>query len=195
MGEVRKIICPACHTVLTVGYFNGIEAKSFTCPKCRQVHKYSDCRPYVQEEDQTDLRHVVHQKERLEAASGKTFTDDECTQFNDSRDSLIGNLKIHGSDTIIQLKKGRNIIGRKASSSKADIQLSDESNTMSREHFYIDVLIQGGKVIHILSVCPTAKNSTLLNDTVVGKADKLILHEGYNIKAGRNIVLDFIIPK
>ena len=197
-GRNQKIICPSCRAILTVGYFEGIEAKSFPCPKCHNVHKYTDCPPYMpqaQNTDETDLGNVVHQQGfRKQASDQQTNGQDDRTQPCDMRGTLIGHIQVQGYGSPVQLKKGRNVIGREASSSKADIRFPDDTATMSREHFYIDVLIQEGKVIHILSVCPTAKNQTLLDDSVIGPADRMVLHDGSRIKAGK-VCLIFNIPQ
>lgn len=200
MDNQIKIECPSCHTRLSVGYFEGIEAKSFACPKCHKVHKfteYASQESNEQESDETDLRNVIRQKGQSKAATGKYAEEEnDTTHFEKNHCMQIGNLRDALSGTVFQLKKGRNVIGRKASSSTADIQITDSSCTMSREHFYIDVLVQSGKVLHIMSVCPKAINATMLDNTVLGTADKLMLHNGSLITiASGKVHLVFNIPQ
>lgn len=158
MGEIRRISCPSCNTVLDVAYFAGIESKSFSCPKCHKVHKYAEYAPLPQSE--------------VEAPGALLLS----------------------SGTPVQLKPGRNVIGRRSSRSSANVQIPDETLTMSREHFYIDVSVQDGKVSHVLSVNPSARNSTKLDGTDINATDRIALHDGQQINAG-SVRLVFSIPK
>ena len=56
---------------------------------------------------------------------------------------------------------------------------------MSRNHYYIDVLVFGNTVRHLLSVVPEAKNGTSLNGVKLESTDKLVLNDGDIIRSGQ----------
>lgn len=198
MPDIRKIICPNpdCKVILTVGYFEGIETKSLACPKCHTTHKFSEFIPYtapegqphkkqqvpVSDNDTTDLHNVIHQTNHY-----KSYSSDE-TQLNDLTEYRIGRLLSGGSS--FQLKMGENVIGRRASSSVATIQVDDPSNRMSRSHFVINVVRQEGKGnFHLISLTPGQKNKSYVNDTELPAGDEYILHHGDRIRVGEAILL------
>lgn len=166
MGEIHKISCPSCNTILAVGYFAGIESRSFSCPKCHKVHKFTE----------------YARTQRSEANAQARISGNQ-----------IGFLQLPNGETAL-LKEGRNVIGRRSSRSTADIQIPDGTHTMSREHFYIDVSTQDGKVSHILSVNPAARNSTRLDGIALNATDRKELREGQQINAG-SVSLVFSIPR
>lgn len=79
------------------------------------------------------------------------------------------------------LKEGNNIVGRRAMSSRATIQIEDPTGYMSRSHASIEVRIQGGSLLHILSNTIN-KNPSFVNGTKVEQGDQLILNDGDRLK-------------
>lgn len=167
MAKKFKIVCPSCRTVLEGDYADGIEQKSVRCPKCGQTRAFSAYRPYLNDEDKTELGDMPAV-------------------------IAIGGIRVAGSETMIPLKSGRNSIGRKAGSSVAAIQIEDPTNSMSREHCFIDVIAMGGTVTHILSESPSAKNKTLLDGVRIEKSDRLVLKNGDKVTCGQ-VTFEFVL--
>lgn len=195
MPDIRKIICPnpACKVILTIGYINGIETKSLTCPKCHTSHLYTEYIPYTQPEgkshkkqsvpendsDMTDVHNVFHQNDKH-----KEYSSDE-THINDFTEYKEGSLVVPGSMSPIPLQMGENVVGRRANSSSASIQVNDPSNRMSRSHFRINVVRQNGKGnFHLISLTPGSKNKSYVNDMELPAGDEYILHHGDRIRVG-----------
>ena len=47
MQDIVKIKCPNCGVQLTVKYFEGIEAKTVTCPVCKKANLFSNYKKVV----------------------------------------------------------------------------------------------------------------------------------------------------
>lgn len=169
MDDIRKIVCPTCKCVLSVKYVEGIETKNVTCPKCGAKHKYSEYQPYVAKQ-KTNNAQVMTDETELGSINTK---------------ATIGSLILPGGSEPAKLKVGRNIIGRASSTSTATVQVNDITKTMSRNHYYIDVLVFGNTVRHLLSVVPEAKNGTSLNGVKLENTDKLVLNDGDIIRSGQ----------
>lgn len=191
MDDIKRIICPSCKCVLTAKYFKGIESKIFPCPKCGVKHKYTEYLPYPAQQDETDIGDVL----RYRAANKQTPVQTDETELESVKSAVtIGCLKLPDEEELAQLKEGRNIIGRASSTSTATIQVKDTTRTMSRNHYYIDVLVYGSTVRHLLSVVPEAPNDTKLNGVKLEKTDKLVLNNGDIIRSGQAEV-EFVLNK
>ena len=83
---------------------------------------------------------------------------------------------------------GRNVVGRKASSSSADIQIETEDKFMSREHMIINVrrLPDGGIKVDVSN--HKNKNSTRINDLLLQSGDAIVLHDGDKLQAGSTVM-------
>lgn len=190
MEEIRKIKCPTCNSVWPIKYTKGIENKILLCPKCNEKRKYSEFLPYPAQQDETDLGDVGRFRQPQKQAPGQSGD----TEYNPApqQNAVIGCLKLPGVAAPVKLEPGRNIIGRAASTSTATIKVNDPTGTMSRSHYFIDVLIDGNTVRHILSIVPSAKNNTMLNGIKFEKTDKLILHNGDKIRSGQ-VEVEFVL--
>ena len=82
----------------------------------------------------------------------------------------------------IRLREGRNIIGREASSSSADIRLPRAYDRISREHLIINVKRVGYGYKHEIQLYKREVNATMLNDTTLSGGDIYLLKEGDTIK-------------
>lgn len=93
---------------------------------------------------------------------------------------VIGGITARGA--YYPLKMGRNVIGRKATSSKADIQIPCDDNIMSREHIVIDVEQTPGQgVSHTLSLYKEVKNRTCFGSEEMKFGEKRQLCDGDKI--------------
>ena len=185
MSERFRIICPSCRTVLEGDSKEGLESMRIRCPKCGKTYGFTEFLPFY--DDETDLS-VARQ---IQHNCSQPGSGDE-TQVGLSVNYTIGCIIAPGAPAPIPLRPGRNSIGRKASSSSASIQIEDSSCTMSREHYYIDVIVTGSKVTHLLSVSPKAMNTTELDGVKLEKTDRLVLNDGCHIRSG-NVTVEFIL--
>ncbi|MDO4949769.1 MAG: FHA domain-containing protein [Bacteroidales bacterium] len=189
--DKRKIVCPTCKTVLEVGYFPGIESKSFACPNCKTQHAFTEYLPYVAANWRT-ARGNASGEDTIPGGQGKANSED--TPIAGGSNSVIGRLQMAGQAGLVTLRQGRNTIGRKADSSDATIQVPDESRKMSRVHFVIDVTCKPGKgVFHTVSLAPGKKNASFLNGEPMEADDRFVLMDGDTLRVA-GVKLTFVLP-
>ena len=175
--ETLKIKCPNCGAVLTIRNMEGLENKSVTCPVCKKQSRYIDFKhpaptPPPAEEDRTMLGGCLDtptpQAERpgalVDEATGKTYP----------------------------LSAGLNMIGRKAMSSDANVQIDTADRTMSRKHCAIEAKPAQGKpgYFHYLSNAEN-KNATYVGTQKLLDGDRIVLQGGEKIRMG-GITLTFV---
>lgn len=169
--DIIKIKCPNCGAVLTVKNVPGLAAKDLTCPVCKHKDKVRAFRLLASNQD------------------GNDDVDDSCTHYSSSSVSesavadinqLPGQLRVISTGQVFPLKMGRNVVGRKASSSSADIQLPvGDCKRMSRSHVVINVMKETGTSIttHI-SLFKENVNKTFVKGNEVLYGDELVLNDG-----------------
>lgn len=176
MPELIKVECPNCKSLLSINRMPGIEEKLLTCPICRFKSKVS-----------------VYLQGGL--SKGGYGADDEPTQVNfvisDEKQPTIGSLYI--GDKEFALKKGQTLIGRMASTSRADMQIPTEDLYMSRNHAYIIVRETKGHVEHLLRPA-TPKNPIKVNGKVLQQGDIVVLNWGDKLIFGHTEII-FELPK
>lgn len=176
MNNQLKIVCPNCKNRLTTNYTAGIEDKLLTCPICRFKAKVA---LYMQGS----------------SAKGGDDSSDEPTQVNfdaaNYMERTIGSLYIDGKE--FALKKGRTVIGRRAASSQAEMQIPTEDRYMSRMHAIITVKDgMSGLEHHLEPARP--KNPIKLNGQILAQGDIVVLKWGDKLTFGHTEVL-FEQPK
>lgn len=157
MGAETKIVCPVCGSVLRVQADDGINEKFVTCPVCKQRRKFKE------------YRIVTDNNEPTQYAG-----------MNQSNAVSTGVLIIQGHT--YNLRLGKNIVGRKGNTSKADIQLPCENNRISREHICINVKqIPANGLVHTISLYKQQVNDTFVEDLKLEFGDSMILEHGMTI--------------
>lgn len=180
--NVLKIKCPNCSGRLTVKLKSPNQDVNIPCPICKVT---SPLKSYIKVVGSQQLEHTEYPSKGDETQIGTL-----------EMNYVVGQLKIQDSPlSSYPLKMGRNIVGRKADSSKADIQIPDESQRMSREHLIIDVEKVSGKgIVHKLSLYPKKKiNETFLNGEKLSSVDCIPLKHGDVITLLENKLI-FEIP-
>lgn len=167
--ETIDVICPWCTAKLRLRKTPGMEGKNLTCPNCRQTSPFLNYKKAVPIEE-----------ESVTCFPGGP----ENAQKVKTENLVIGRLIIPLSGISFQLKNGKNIIGRKASSSIAEFQISTgENKRLSREHLVIEVKrIPSSGFMHYVSLYKERVNKTYVNNTQLLYGDTLILQHGDIIK-------------
>lgn len=161
---IIKVKCPYCGSVLKIKKINNYNAL-LKCPACRQSATLSDYKVVVNKEPD------------------KTICSTEC---GDEKNYTIGEICLlpEGSAQSFKLKVGRNVIGRKCSSSKSDFQIdTNGKNRMSREHLVIDVKNDPYLgYIHCASLYKEKVNDTFIRNEKIEYGDCVIVKNGDIIK-------------
>lgn len=155
-----------------------METKRIKCPKCSTVMDVVNSR-------HEDVKHI--KCPGCGAALAVSFVDGE-TEYHHGKHGKAGKPALEYKGKEYPLAVGENIIGRKANSSSAAVQIDTSADaagrTMSREHLKIRVIeLSGGKYKSMVSVYK-AKNPTSINGELLGEEDCIVLHTGDRIKMG-----------
>lgn len=183
--NVIKIKCPCCGTMLAVKHQSGIENKNVTCPVCKETSPFKQYKPMTTKKSEDTIY-----------PDNEEHTHYEETDLGASMNFTLGQLRIVSSPlSPFRLNVGRNVIGRKASASSADIQLpTTESKRMSREHLIIEVKKRSGKgLVHYVSLYKQKVNDTFINHERLEFGDCIILKDGDMIKLP-DMTVKFEIP-
>ena len=179
MNDIIHIKCPNDGAVLAITNLPGLEKKNVTCPVCqtsRPFTEYKRCVPNgkddTEQSDKTDV---------------KTPNSGEPTEFGDTGKTrvnlgnfILGRITVTSTGQHYQLRIGRQVIGRKASTSQAEIQIATgESRRMSRSHMVIEVTKMPGKgFVHCAKLFKEQCNDTFVNNVRLVAGDSIVLHHG-----------------
>ena len=179
--QIGRIKCPHCGTVLKVklNFFSG-EDKKITCPACKESSMFSQ---FTQ----------LSSPSRIETPSNtanydKTVFNHNPAQKNENclntdinnRAEKVAFLKVQGTNISHQLIPGKQLVGRQAISSNAQIQINTgESKRLSREHLVIELQKDATDNLKcIASVYKEQQNATFINNDKLEYGDRIILKNG-----------------
>ena len=185
--QTKRIKCPKCGVVLDVKNSKNEEVKQITCPSCKTLLQVK----------------FQPQQEPMEA---KTFyappkqpvADNGATQLVGSSfgaTQLVMAPKKEASKAILQfggvsypLEEGQNIVGRKATTSTANVQIETADRYMSRQHCRITVTtLPDGTKKAVLSNYQN-KNQTTIDGQSIETGDAIRLTDGNSITMGHTTV-------
>ncbi len=161
-----------------------METKRVKCPKCGTVMD-------VVNSKHEDVKHIKCPD--CGVALAVSFVDGK-TEYHTGKHGKAGKLVLEYKGKEHPLAVGDNIIGRKAHSSSATLQIDTSADassgrSMSREHLKIRVIeLSGGKYKSTVSVYK-AKNQTLVNGELLKGEDCIVLCSGDRIKMGNVTVV------
>lgn len=184
--QTKRIKCPKCGVVLDVKNSQNETVKQITCPSCKTILQVK----------------FQLQQEPIEAktfyAPPKQSADNGATQLvggNFGATQLVMSSKKETSKASIQyggvgypLEEGRNIVGRKASTSTATVQIETADRYMSRQHCSITVTtLPDGTKKAVLSNYQN-KNQTTIDGQPIETGDSIRLTDGNSITMGHTTV-------
>lgn len=185
MENITIIKCPNCGKRLRANLRTQNMDVNISCPVCKIS---SPLKSFEQIIDQQQTEHTEYPNNEERTQLGPNVVN-----------NIIGQLKVLNTTlSPFPLNMGRNVIGRKAKSSTADIQIPiqiEERSRTSREHLIIDVdKVNGKGIVHYLSLYPKGKmNETLFNGEKLSNADRVILKNN-DIITLPDVKLVFEIP-
>lgn len=200
-----KIKCPNCGKKLEINIKEGANPKldsvKIKCPMCKIISPYpmykkidetkcydNDCtKPVGKNSDDTDYQNKDNDP---------TLRASDKTDVNPMYSAVIGELQVDANVNNFKLREGRNVIGRKATTSKADIQImpKTEKSRISREHIVINVKkLKSGNYIHALSLYKDEVNDTFYNDQKLKFGDSYFLKKNDVIKMPDGLIINFVL--
>lgn len=191
MDEIIQIKCPFDGAVLSVRNQQGIETKNVTCPICKKKFPFTQFRRVYSTQTGDDPDTEYPEGRRNNGGSVEEPTSTELPKMN----FTLGKLNVVGTGVSFQLKPGRNVIGRKASTSQADFQIDTAgSKFMSREHLLVEVKnLPSMGFVHYVSLLKEKLNATFIGNDQLIYGDCIVLNHGDTVKLP-DAVLKFEIP-
>lgn len=170
MMEKIFIVCPECHQQLSFNEVPDYQNKLVECPKCH-------------------FKSTVSVYQRGTQARGAQGADEMPTQLVMPPKTAVdlGQFRVVGTGEIQWFKEGRNIIGRRASTSTADIKISNDPY-MSRQHVQIDVVKSAVGYEHRL-IEINSKNIVKLNGKEIQRGDILKVKFGDTLTLGKTDII------
>lgn len=115
----------------------------------------------------------------------------EETVFASGADDSGVSLVFHG--TRYPLGFGKNVVGRKAETSSATVQIPVDDLYMSRQHCIINVTLQSDGSVSALLSNYQNKNRTVVNGRIVDNQNNIMLNNGNQITLGRtNLLIEMV---
>lgn len=179
-----KIKCPNCGAVLVLKNGTNLEGKKLKCAACKETAPYHLFKP------------VVYRQEEHTEYPEEYGTPDSSENSARSNNYTLGQIRILSSDLpVFRLKVGKNVIGRKANVSTADIQIPmGENKRLSREHLVIEIKkIPERGFVHYASLYKLKSNATFINESLLEYGDCAVLQSGDVIKLP-DVSIRFEIP-
>lgn len=178
---MKKIIlkCVACSANLPipiVSFKYGIP--NITCPQCKTTFKPG-----------LETQSTVRDKQRK-----PNHQTAQATIIHNPIAHGVAWLELQaGKGTLrYDLTKNRNVVGRKATNSFADVSIETEDKSMSRQHFIITKKVYPGRRIQYVLSDAGSSNYTYLKTnemTLLDENDEYILENGDQILAGNTTIV------
>lgn len=174
--EIKRISCPKCGVVLDVRNSKNEEAKLITCPKCGsqlrvKFHHASPQQPPL------DAHTVLASGFQSVGATQLVMPNMHGGQTKNIEQKAY--ISWQGQEYLLQI--GQNIIGRKASSSTATVQIATDDMYVSRQHAVINIIKQNNVQLKATLSNYKNKNATQVNGQTIENGDEIVLHNGDKI--------------
>lgn len=184
--QTKRIKCPKCGVVLDVKNSKNEEVKQITCPSCKTILQVK-----FQPQQEPIEAETYYAPPKLSADNGTTQLAGSsfgATQLVMSPKKETSRVSLQYGGISYPLEEGRNIVGRKASTSTATIQIETADRYMSRQHCSITVtsLPDGTKKV-VLSNYQN-KNQTTIDGLPVETGDVIRLIDGNSITMGHTTI-------
>lgn len=192
--QTKRIKCPNCGVTLDVKNSKNEEVKQIICPKCKAILRVTF--PPQQEPLKAETVYCAPKPKysqgvtQLGSADGATQLvgkNDGATRLaSPQQKTKIPKLLFGGEE--YSLQEGRNVVGRKASSSTATVQISTADRYMSRQHVVITVTTLPDGSLKVVLCNDQNKNATLVDGQVIDAGDAIRLIDGNSITMGKTTV-------
>lgn len=176
--QKTRVKCPSCGVLLDVRNSSGASERVVSCPNCNtQITVKFTAPPPSQSPSSGDT------------ADGQEF---HTSFISGLTDGIMGKLLFEGHSYPLQM--GINSVGRKASTSKADIQIETLDRSMSRLHSIVNVTRMFDGTLRTTIKNANNKNLTTVGGQILYDEDTIVLNDGDVIKMG-NVNITFVKTK
>ena len=181
--QTKRIQCPNCRAVLDVNNSNNERIKVIKCPICKQELEVTfepKAEPMEAHTYYAVPKPVINDGSTLLTAgmAGATQLASSIPSKNNETAKLVFGGKEY------ELTEGDNIIGRKANSSTATIQIETADRYMSRQHCKITVKSSPDGTKKVILSNYQNKNSTMVDGREIATGDEIRLTDSNSITMG-----------
>lgn len=195
--ETKRIKCPSCGALLDVRNSQNEAVKMITCPQCK-VQLRVNFAPQQQNAMSGETQYVnpnAGETQYVNRDAGETRYVGQSSNVNPDETVLAGKQTVASPGYLsfggqkYPLEFGNNVIGRKASSSQATVQIATDDRYMSRQHLIINVIKVSTDKVRVAASNYHNKNASYMNGQLLNEGDQLILTNGSTIKMGNTTVV------
>lgn len=171
----EKIIkCTDCGKTLKVPNKNLEVAKSIKCPNCGCPRLVNFVDEHSTDAPQTDVQEETNNTETIYGGEGRSASGQACLEYDGMK---------------YPIEQDMTVVGRRAGTSMADIQIDSQDMYMGRHHAVITRKRDfTGNTVFSLK-CKDAKNGLTVNNIPVGENGETVLLDGANIRMGHTVVV------
>lgn len=189
--EIKRVQCPKCGVVLNVRNSKNETVKIITCPQCKAKLGVKFKRHLTQE----PLEALTFYADNLNNSSngGVTLLDSKKdkgkTQLASGKSTAVRKAYLMADGKEYPLSMGENVVGRKAPTSQATVQIVTSDRYMSRQHAKIVLTrMLGGKLKAVISNDQNKNISTIDGQDML-QGDALVLNDGDRIVMGKTTII------
>ena len=185
--QTKRIVCPNCKAVLEVKNSQNEEVKQITCPSCKSELQVK----FLPRQEPMEAKTYYAPHKQKPADNGTTQlagSNYGTTQLVPDNPKSQATAKLIYDGVTYPLIEGPNIVGRKATSSQAAVQIETADRYMSRQHCSIVVTtLPDGTKKAVLSNYQN-KNSTIIDGQEIETGEAIRLTDGNSITMGHTTV-------
>lgn len=185
--QTKRIKCPKCGVVLDVKNSKNEEVKQIICPSCKtvlQVKFQPQQEPMEAKTFYVPPKQPVADNGTTQLVGGSFGT----TQLVMSPKNETAKASLVFGGVSYPLEEGQNIVGRKATTSTANVQIETADRYMSRQHCSITVTtLPDGTKKAVLSNYQN-KNQTNIDGQSIESGDAIRLTDGNSITMGHTTI-------
>ena len=166
--ETKRIKCPSCGVLLDVRNSQNEAVKMITCPQCKtqlrvmfsQQHaatpqSFGETEYVGNSNGETQYVNRDNGETRYVGHSSSPSQSDETILAGKNEEVTPGYLLYGGQK--YSLGFGNNVIGRKATTSQATVQIATDDRYMSRQHLVIQVIKASTDKVRVVNSTSTAR--------------------------------------
>lgn len=182
--QIKRIQCPTCKVVLDVKNSKNEAEKLIACPSCRTTLKVKF--PPQQEPMEANTYYAPPKQPATDCgATQLAMGGCGATQLvaDVPKQETTATL-LYGGKTY-PLEEGQNVVGRKAVTSNATIQIETTDRYMSRQHCVVTVTTLPDGTKKVVLCNDQNKNATTIDGTPIERGDQIRLTDGNSIMMGK----------
>jgi len=197
--ETKRIKCLSCGVLLDVRNSQNEAVKLIICPQCKAQLKvnFLPKQQYASSPLAGDTQYVNPNAGEAQYVNwdngetryvGQPSSNEEETMYVGKKEIVTpGYLSFGGRKYPLEL--GNNVVGRKASTSQATVQIATDDRYMSRQHLNINVNKLSTDKVKVVVSNEHNKNATYINGLLLNEGEQLVLTDGAQIKMGNTTIV------